>query len=186
MAAVARACRRGCRRHRPSRIEGSAGSICRDRRKRSPSRSRPSRSATIDRTETSRGSEAPDVVAIGRFATSPDLASVRPMPITPPASPYVWGHGGCPLPPSGPRGRRQFQRNAPPGFVATPERRSRFCVDLTGKTKLHELGARFTDNRALHRLGRCQAAVLTLRRRAHHHKLCIGKFDAHDPTLPLS
>src|SRR5208282_4443212 len=30
-----------------------------------------------------------------------------------------------------------------------------------------------------------QAAVLTLRRRAHHHKLCIGKFDAHDPTLPL-
>ena len=41
------------------------------------------------------------------------------------------------------------------------------------------------DNRALHRLGRCQAAILTLRRRAHHRKLCIGKFDAHDPTLPL-
>ena len=28
-------------------------------------------------------------------------------------------------------------------------------------------------------------AVLPLRRRAHHHKLCIGKFDAHDPTRPL-
>ena len=82
-------------------------------------------------------------------------------------------------------GRRQFKRKSPPGFVATPERRSRFCVDLAGKAKLHELGARFTDSRALHRLGRCQAAVLTLRRRAHHHKLCIGKFDAHDPTLPL-
>src|SRR5271167_5225377 len=68
---------------------------------------------------------------------------------------------------------------------ATTDKRSRLCADLTGKTKLHELGARFTDNRALHRLGRCQAAVLTLRRRAHHHKLCIGKFDAHDPTLPL-
>ena len=33
---------------------------------------------------------------------------------------------------------------SPPGFVATPERRSRLCVDLAGKTKLHELGARFT------------------------------------------
>ena len=53
----------------------------------------PSRSATIEKTETSRGSEASDVVAIGRFATSPDLASVRPMPIKPPASSYVWGHG---------------------------------------------------------------------------------------------
>ena len=29
---------------------------------------------------------APDVAAIGRFAARPDLASVRPMPITPPVS----------------------------------------------------------------------------------------------------
>src|SRR5208337_5623830 len=82
-------------------------------------------------------------------------------------------------------GRRQVERKAPPGFVATPERRSRLFEDLAGKTELYELGARLTDNRALHRLGRCQAAILALRRRAHHHKLCIGKFDAHDPTLPL-
>ena len=61
-------------------------------------------------------------------------------------------------------GRRQFKCIAPPGFVTTPERRSRFCVDLAGKAKLHELGARLTDSRALHRLGRCQAAVLTLGR----------------------
>ena len=40
----------------------------------------PSRSATIDRTETSRGSEAPDVAAIGS-AACPDLASGRPMPM---------------------------------------------------------------------------------------------------------
>jgi hypothetical protein len=30
-----------------------------------------------------------------------------------------------------------------------------------------------------------QASVLALRRSAHHHKLCVGKFDTHDPTLPL-
>ena len=46
----------------------------------------PSRSTTIGRTETLRGSEAPDVAAIGRFAVCPALASVRPMPITPPVS----------------------------------------------------------------------------------------------------
>src|SRR5271166_2134558 len=27
--------------------------------------------------------------------------------------------------------------------------------------------------------------IEALRRRAHHHELCIGKFDAHGPTLPL-
>ena len=32
---------------------------------------------------------------------------------------------------------------------------------------------------------RRQATVLTLRPSAHHHKLCFGKFDTHDPTLPL-
>jgi hypothetical protein len=38
---------------------------------------------------------------------------------------------------------------------------------------------------ALDRCRRRQATVLALYRRAHHHQLCIGKFDAHDPTLPL-
>jgi hypothetical protein len=32
---------------------------------------------------------------------------------------------------------------------------------------------------------RRQTTVLALCRSAHHHKLCVGKFDTHDPTLPL-
>ena len=32
-------------------------------------------------------------------------------------------------------GRRQFKRKAPPGFVTTPERRSRLCVDIRGQNQ---------------------------------------------------
>src|SRR5208337_1983159 len=58
-------------------------------------------------------------------------------------------------------------------------------LDLSDQAELDELGADFAENRTLHRVGRRQATVLALRCGAHHHKLRIGKFDAHDPTLPL-
>src|SRR4029077_14439933 len=69
--------------------------------------------------------------------------------------------------------------------IAAPDRRSRFRLDLAGQTKLREFGADFAESRTLDRCRRRQATVLALCRRAHHHKLCFGKFDAHDPTLPL-
>jgi hypothetical protein len=49
-------------------------------------RSRPSRLATIDRTEASSGSEAPGVAATGRFAACPEWARARVTPTTPLAS----------------------------------------------------------------------------------------------------
>ena len=56
-------------------------------------------------------------------SASPDLASVRPMPIKPPASSYVWGHGGRPQPPSGPRDLR-CRQGRPRSGRPTPRRRS--------------------------------------------------------------
>jgi hypothetical protein len=62
-----------------------------------------------------------------------------------------------------------------PGVTPRPfEARSRFWRPRT----------RFTDSRALHRLGRSQAAILTLRRRAHHHRLCIGLPEARSIRAP--
>jgi hypothetical protein len=45
--------------------------------------------------------------------------------------------------------------------------------------------ASFAESRTLHRLRCRQATIIALPYGAHHHKLHIGKFDAHDPTLPL-
>ena len=82
-------------------------------------------------------------------------------------------------------GRRQFERVTLSSVIAAPDRRSRFRLDLAGQTKLREFGADFAESRALDRCRRRQATVLALCRGAHHHKLRVGKFDAHDPTLPL-
>src|SRR4029077_21158850 len=80
-------------------------------------------------------------------------------------------------------GRRQFERVTLSSVVAAPNRRPRFRLDLAGQTKLREFGADFAERRALDRCRRRQATVLALRRSAHHHKLCVGKFDTHDPTF---
>jgi hypothetical protein len=45
--------------------------------------------------------------------------------------------------------------------------------------------ASFAESRTLHRVRCRQATVIALPCGAHHHKFHIGKFDAHDPTLPL-
>src|ERR1700722_17639399 len=45
--------------------------------------------------------------------------------------------------------------------------------------------ASFAESRTLHRVRCRQATVIALPCGAHHHKLHIGKFDAHDPTLPF-
>src|SRR6202020_1790164 len=68
---------------------------------------------------------------------------------------------------------------------AAPDRRSRFRPNLAGETKLSEFGADLAKSRAPDRCRRQQATVLALCGTAHHHKLCVGKFDTHDPTLPL-
>ena len=80
-------------------------------------------------------------------------------------------------------GRRQFERVTLSSVIAAPDRRSRFRLDLAGQTKLREFGADFAESRALDRCRRRQATVLALCRGAHHYKLCVGKFDTHDPTL---
>src|ERR1700722_14304308 len=72
-----------------------------------------------------------------------------------------------------------------PSVITAPDRRSRFRLDLAGQTKLRKFGADLAESRALDRCRRRQAAALALSRSAHHHKLCVGKFDTHDPTLPL-
>ena len=82
-------------------------------------------------------------------------------------------------------GHRQFERVTSPCVIAAPDRRSRFRLDLAGQTKLREFDADLAESRALDRCRRRQATVLALRRSAHHHKLRVGKFDTHDPTLPL-
>ena len=82
-------------------------------------------------------------------------------------------------------GRRQFERVTLSSVIAAPDRRSRFRLDLADQTKLREFGADFAESRALDRCRRRQATVLALCRGAHHHKLRVGKFDTHDPTLPL-
>jgi hypothetical protein len=78
-------------------------------------------------------------------------------------------------------GRRQFERVTLTSVIAAPDRRSRFRLDLAGQTKFCEFGADFAESRCQRR----HATVLALCRSAHHHKLCIGKFETHDPTLPL-
>jgi hypothetical protein len=69
--------------------------------------------------------------------------------------------------------------------IATPDRRSRFRLDLAGQTELRQFGADLAKSRAPDRCRRRQATVLALCGSAHHHKLSVGKFDTHDPTLPL-
>src|SRR5271165_760996 len=71
-----------------------------------------------------------------------------------------------------------------PGVVAVPDWHPSLCPDLSDKAELDELVADFGESRSFHRVGR-HATVIALRCGAHHHKLRIGKFDAHDPTLPL-
>ena len=80
-------------------------------------------------------------------------------------------------------GRRQFERVILSSVIAAPDRRSRFRTDLAGKTKLRKFGADFAESRALDRCRRRQATGLALCRGAHHHKLRVGKFDTHDPTV---
>ena len=82
-------------------------------------------------------------------------------------------------------GRRQFERITLSSVIAAPDRRSRFRLDLAGQIKLREFGADFAESRAPDRWRRRQATVLALRRSAHHHKLRVGKFDTHNPTLPV-
>ena len=69
--------------------------------------------------------------------------------------------------------------------IAAPDRRSRFRLDLAGQTEPREFGADFAESRTLDRCRRRQATVLALCPSAHHRKLYFGKFDTHDPTLPL-
>src|ERR1700733_3088991 len=82
-------------------------------------------------------------------------------------------------------GSRQFERVTLSSVIAPPDRRSRFRLDLAGQTKLRKFGTDFAESCALDRCRRRQATVLASCRGAHHHKLCVGKFDTHDPTLPL-
>jgi len=82
-------------------------------------------------------------------------------------------------------GRSQFERVTLSSVIATPDRRSRFRLNLAGQTKLRKFDADLAESRPLDRCQRRQATVLALSRSAHHHKLCVGKFDTHDPTLPI-
>ena len=71
-------------------------------------------------------------------------------------------------------------------LITAPDGRSKaFRLDLADQTKLREFGADFNESRALDRCRRRQATVLASRPSAHHRKLRVGKFDTHDPTLPL-
>jgi Sulfate permease family len=81
--------------------------------------------------------------------------------------------------------RRQFERVTLSSVIATPDRRSRFRLDLAGQTELRQFGADLAKSRAPDRCRRRQATVLALCGSAHHRKLSVGKFDTHDPTLPL-
>ena len=80
-------------------------------------------------------------------------------------------------------GRSHLQRVTLSSIIAAPDRRSRFRLDLAGQTKFREFDADLAESCALDRCPRRQATVLALCRSAHHHKLCVGKFDTHDPTF---
>ena len=70
-------------------------------------------------------------------------------------------------------------------FIASPDWRSSFRLDLAGQTKLRKFDADLAESGPLDRRRRRQAAVLALGCSTHHHKLCVSKFDTHDPTLSL-
>ena len=76
-------------------------------------------------------------------------------------------------------GRRQFERVALSGVVSAPDGHPRLGSNLSDQAELHQLFADFGENCAFHLVGRGQAKVLALRGGAQHHKLRIGKFDAH-------
>jgi hypothetical protein len=81
--------------------------------------------------------------------------------------------------------RRQFERVALSGVFSAPDWYPCLGSDLSDQTELHKLFGYFEETCALQLVGRGQAKVLALRCSAQHHKLCIGQFDAHGPTLSL-
>ena len=65
------------------------------------------------------------------------------------------------------RRRRQFERVTLSSVIATPDRRSRFRLDLAGQTELRQFGADLAESRALTVVGadkqrslRCAAALI--------------------------
>src|SRR5271166_307357 len=83
-------------------------------------------------------------------------------------------------------GRRQLQSQGLAAFtIATPDRRSRFRLDLPYKFRCDQFGCDFLRCPVLQSWRRRKAAVVALRGSPHHRELTVGKLDGHDLTLRI-
>ena len=83
-------------------------------------------------------------------------------------------------------GRRQLQSQGLAAFtIATPDRRSRFRLDLPYKFRCDQFGCDFLRCAVLQSWRRRKAAVIALRGSPHHRELSVGKLDGHDFTLRI-